>query len=85
MAESPLRGQHRVGVQFREQEIQSGKIGHACVRGVHGCEHCLANIFRIGVFGMRQEFEGQVHRSRRTRAGAPAPHDLDQGHVDAVG
>ena len=58
--ESALGSQYGVGVQFCEQKIQSGEIGHARVRCIHGFEHGLANISRIGVFGVGQELEGQV-------------------------
>ena len=85
LAKAPLRRQHGLGVEFRQQEIQSGQFGHAGLRRVHRFQHSLADILRVRIFGVGDEFERQV-REASTRAGeSPAPHNPDQGYVDAVG
>jgi hypothetical protein len=85
LTEASLRSQHGIGIKLRQQKIQSCQLGHAGLGGVHSFQHCAAYLSGVGVFSLGYEFERQVREARRTRAGAPTPHNPDQGYVDAVG
>ena len=56
-AETALGGEYRFGVEFGQQEIQPGQVGYAGLLCVHGFQHGLTDFFRVGVFGLGQEFE----------------------------
>jgi hypothetical protein len=58
-AEPALGCEYSFGVEFGEQEIQARQVGHTGSRGVHCCQHGLADRFRVGIFGLGQKFESQ--------------------------
>ena len=72
LAEASLGGQDSFGIQFGEQEIQSGQVGDAGLLCVHGFQHGAADRFGIWVFGMSQEFEDRFVESRAHAGEAPA-------------
>ena len=75
-AETALGGEYRFGIEFSQQKIQAGKIGHAGLCGVHGLQDGLADGFRVRVLGLGQEFETWIGWVKNSRASRPRPHGL---------
>jgi hypothetical protein len=82
LVKAPLRRQHGLCVEFREQEIQSGQLRHAGLRRVHRFQHSPADILWVRIFSVGDEFERQAREGRRARASRPRPHNQphDQPH-----
>src|ERR1700722_14254279 len=55
-----LSSQYSVRIQFAQQEIQAGQIGHARFRCVHCGKHSRPNLLGIGIFGMPEQFVVRV-------------------------
>jgi len=59
-AETVLRGENSLGVEFGQQKIQAGEVGYADLCGIHGLQHRTADGFRVRVLGLGHEFESQI-------------------------
>jgi hypothetical protein len=52
-----LGGAHRFCVELAQEKIQTGKVAHAGVVGVHTGQYCPSDLAGVGILGMSEQFE----------------------------